>query len=109
MVKLIVLVKRKQELSREDFVRQYEEWAPMVLKYFTSMKRYVRNHIIPTPGGKELDFDCITEQWYEDNDALKAAGSFLQSNDGQVVRDNESKFIDYSKMVYFVVDERVSR
>ena len=110
MVKVIVLIKRKPGLSRGEFVRYYEEvHAPLALRCLPYIKRYVRNHIIPPPGVKEPEFDCVTEEWYEDNDALNAAGNLYHSSAGQAILDDELRFMDRSKMVSFVVDEKVSR
>jgi hypothetical protein len=54
MVKVIALIRRKPGLSREGFLKHYEEvHAPLALKHFPTFKRYVRNHIITPPGAEE--------------------------------------------------------
>ena len=73
MIKAIGLIKRKPGLSREEFVKHYEEvHAPLALKYFPTIKRYVRNHIITPSGAEEPQFDCITEFWYDDMEGYQA-------------------------------------
>ena len=67
MVKAIALIKRKPGLSREEFVKHYEEvHAPLILGLLTTIKRYARNHIIVPAGAEEPEFDCVTELWYDD-------------------------------------------
>ena len=112
MVKAMTLTKRKPGLSREEFIRHYEEvHVPLGLKYFPTMKRYVRNYVITPPGPKELDFDCITEYWYDSMDDLQAAVRFWQSEleGAQVIRDDELSFRDESKTVWFLVEEKVTK
>ena len=107
MVKAITLIKRKAGISREEFVKHYEEvHAPLALKHF-SFRRYVRNHIIPS-GVEEPAFDCITEVWFDDMAKYHVGINFWQSEAGQVIRDDEESFMDRSKMVYFLVEEKVS-
>jgi len=110
MVKVIALIKKKPGLSREEFVRHYEEvHAPLAVKYFPTLKRYVRNHIITSPDAKELDFDCITEFWYDDMRGHQAVLDVLgdyKTEIGQIFRDDEEKFMDGSKTVGFLVEEK---
>lgn len=109
MVKVIELVRRKPGLSREEFSEHYEKvHAPLTLKYFSTIKRYVRNHVIPTPGIQEPEFDCVTEVWYDDMEGYQAGIDFWQSEAGQVIRDDEEKFVDGNKLVFFLVEENVS-
>ena len=69
MVKGIALLKRKPGLSPEEFRRHYEEvHAPLVRRLLPCIKRYVRNYVTVRPfpsSGGEVEFDCVTEQWFE--------------------------------------------
>ena len=109
MVKSIALISRKSSISREEFAKHYEEvHAPLALKHLPMIKRYLRNHVVDIPGAEGPDFDCVTEFWFDSmEDALKVV-EFVQSDAGQVIRDDEDKFLDRDKSVFFLVDERVS-
>ena len=114
MVKEMALIKRKPGLSREDFIRYYEEvYAPLMVKSCPHIKRYVRNYtakvFIPQLAVDELDFDCITEVWYEDMEGFKAMGQFYTSEASKVVHDAEEEFMDTTKLVMFLVEEKVSK
>ncbi|MCX6000604.1 MAG: EthD domain-containing protein [Chloroflexi bacterium] len=109
MVKAVALIKRKPRVSRQDFLTHYEEvHAPLILKCFPTLKRYVRNHIVVPPAGKDPPFDCITELWYEDMKGYMATIDFWRSAAGRVIRDDEDSFLDRKSMVFVLVDERVS-
>jgi uncharacterized protein (TIGR02118 family) len=109
VVKAIALISRKSGISREEFAKHYEEvHAPLALKHLPMIKRYLRNHVVDMPGEEGPDFDCVTEFWFDSmEDAVKVT-EFLQSDAGQVIRDDEDKFLDRDKGVAFLVDERVS-
>lgn len=112
MVKEMVLVKRKTGVSREEFVRKYEdELAPLILRLCPTIKKYLRNYVLTplTPPGPEVPgFDCITEVWYEDMEAFKAFAQFAMSEAGRVIFDLEESFFDTSKTVAVLVRQTPS-
>ncbi|RLC96922.1 MAG: EthD family reductase [Chloroflexi bacterium] len=113
MVKEMVLVKRKPGLSREEFIRQYEEvMAPLMLKHCPGIKKYARNYVrtklMAPPGMEELEFDCITEVWYESKEAFKAFAEFAMSDQGKVIFDTEETFMDTSKTIAVLMEEKVT-
>jgi uncharacterized protein (TIGR02118 family) len=109
VVKTIALIKRKSGISREEFAKHYEEvHAPLALKHLPMIRRYLRNHVVDVPGVEGPDFDCMTELCFDSvEDALRVV-EFVQSDAGQVIRDDEQEFMDTSKNIFFLVDERVS-
>jgi len=109
MIKAIALIKRKPGLSMDEFSRHYEEvHAPLALRHFPVIKRYVRNYVSLPPGAEELEFDCITEFWYENMEGLQAAIDTRRSEARQLMHDDEESFMDRSKMITFLVEEKVS-
>jgi uncharacterized protein (TIGR02118 family) len=109
MIKAIALIKRKDGLSREEFAEHYEEvHAPLILSLMPALRRYVRNHVLETPGTGESPFDCITEFWVDSSEDGTQSLAFWESEAGRVIRDDETKFIDTSKTVISLVNERIS-
>ena len=113
MVKEIVLIKRKPGLSPEEFIKQYEEMhVPLLLKHCPTIKRYVRNYVRTTlltpPGVEELEFDCVTEVWYDNMEGFKALANFVMSEAGKVIHDAEESFMDTRKTVALLVEEKAS-
>ncbi len=105
MIKAMSFIKRKQGLSREEFIKHYEEeHAPLAIKHFP-FKKYTRNYLI---GMDELDFDCITEVWFETMEDCQAAAEFSISEAYKVISDDEEKFMDRDKIVAFLVEENTS-
>ena len=108
MIKAISFLSRKPGLPREEFIKHYEEvHAPLAMKHFP-FKRYVRNYPIVADGAEGPGFDCITEVWFETMEDCEAAAAFSASEDYRVISDDEERFMDRSKIVAFLVDERMT-
>jgi len=112
MIKTIALIKRKSGMSREDFVKYYEEHhAPLALKHFSTFRKYVRNYPLAMPGTDEPDFDCISEFWFDDLEGALKVQEILgdyKTEVGKIFLADEEKFQDRSKTRSFLIDERVS-
>jgi hypothetical protein len=113
MVKEMVLAKRKPGITPEEFVRQYEEvLVPLILKHAPAIKKYARNYVrtkLTVPHGvEELGFDCITEVWYENVAGFRAFAEFAMSEAGKIIFDTEATFMDTSKTITVLVDEKMA-
>jgi uncharacterized protein (TIGR02118 family) len=109
MIKVILLIRRKPNITREEFVNHYEEvHAPLVLKHFPWIKGYVRNYVVEIPISEELGLDCITEYWYDSLDDAIRVQAFCDSEAGQVIIEDEEKFIDIESRIVLLGDERIS-
>jgi len=109
MVKGIALLKRKPGLSPEEFRKHYEgSHAPLALKLVPTIRKYVRNYVTTTafpPGAEEPEYDCITEQWFDDMEGFQAMMDTAGTEDGRVIAEDEEKFLDRTKTVYILVKE----
>ena len=109
MIKTIALIKRKEGIPPEEFINHYEEvHAPLAIKHLPMIKKYVRNHINSVMVPPSFDFDCISEFWFESIEDAMQVQEFAQSNAGQVLRDDEAEFMDSSKTLPFLVEEKSS-
>lgn len=109
MLKGMLLVRRKPGLSREDFIRHYEEvHVPLVLRHFPKVRGNVRNYVVPETASGELDFDCVTEFWWDSREEYDAAIAYLASGAGRPIHEDEERFIDRERLVIFLVEERAS-
>jgi uncharacterized protein (TIGR02118 family) len=108
VIKIVTLLKRKAGMTREEFSRYWEEeHGPLVLRVIPEVKRYVQSHAVRLPGGGEPQIDGLAELFLDDLESLRALTDFYLSDAGKVIREDEEKFIDRSKMVFFVAEERV--
>lgn len=108
MVKVITTIKRKEGISKEEFYRYWEEvHGPLIKRTLPGVKRYIQNHAAKLPGSGQPQYDGVVEIWFEDMDAWRKAGEFFRSEGGKVITDDEAKFIDRSRMVSFIAEEKV--
>ena len=98
--KIMIFLKRKPGLSLEEFRDYYENHhMPLCSKYLNGVRRYFRRYIQTmtdetTGVPQELDFDVVTEIWFDDRKtfetALKYAGRGILPAD--VIADEERVF-----------------
>ena len=106
MIKTIALIRRKPGISREEFIRHYEEvHAPLAMACLPGLKGYVRNFVVTAPGGAEPDFDVVREFWFEDMAALQAVHAFLRTDAARALREDEARFIDSASIRACAVEE----
>jgi uncharacterized protein (TIGR02118 family) len=106
MIKLMLLVARKEGTSREEFRAYYESThAPLASGLMAHCKRYVRNFVNEEISCQQT-FDVITEFWFDVDGPWQAAQA--QLFDAAVMRtlvEDEARFMDRASMRIFTVEE----
>jgi len=110
MLKRIILLCRKDGLSRSDMLSYWQhKHAPLAMQspeWFDSTERYTQNHIGEQVGGGPFDFDGMVESWQRP--AGTVGRSFPDTKAyKEVVGPDELKFVDRESSVLFFVNERV--
>lgn len=119
MIKLVMCVCRRPELSRQQF---QDYWltihGPLLKKFAATYKvvRYVQSHTIDTPLNKAVqdsrgisqEYDGIAELWWNSEAEFIDA---ISSAEGKKLRtlflDDEAKFLDFAKSAAFFTTEHV--
>ena len=108
MIKLITIAKGKSVMTPEEFSDYwYRVHGPLFRDTFPQVKRYVQNHILRLPGIGKPQFDGAAEFWFDNVESWRAFGDMYRSDHGKAVREDEEKFIDRSKMVLLLTEEKV--
>lgn len=103
MFKVISLLAKRSDLSKEAFIAYYEAYhAPLIRKLFPWIVDYRRNFIDLRGaifGGQAgpPDFDVVTEIWFADR---------AKPGVGDAIAADESNFMDSSRTRFFIVDEK---
>ena len=115
-VKAIALLRARPGMSREDFVRHYEEsHAPLITRLFPDVIDYRRNYVdldkfVSGPAGAAPDYDAVTELWYADMDAFDRAMTAMDDpHRGPAIAADEELFVDRDATRMFLVEERCSK
>ena len=117
MIKLIMCLTRRSDLSREQFQDYWlNQHGPFFQKNASAMraKKYLQDHTIDTPlnegmresRGMMSEYDGVAEVWFESEEDLMQA---MSSPEGQQLSEallkDEKNFIDHSKSSAFLVRE----
>jgi uncharacterized protein (TIGR02118 family) len=112
VIKLVAMLKRRSDLSLEEFLAYYtERHVPLFARTIPpevadSIKHYVQNRAIRLPGNaSDPAFDCVTEFGFDDLDGLRTWTRWYLSPEGQVLRDDEENFMDIAGRVVVVTEE----
>lgn len=107
MIKNLGLIPRRADLSRAAFREHYEtRHAPLALRYLRTFRRYVRNHVVEaTPA--DPPFDALSEFWYDDERDIESVVAFLTSPAGEVLREDEARFMDRTAIRIIRVTEEL--
>jgi uncharacterized protein (TIGR02118 family) len=117
MVKLIFCLRRRDDISEEEFHRYWrDEHGPLVTRHADALgiRRYIQVHTVVGPvnamlaasrGGPEA-YDGVAELWFDDAEALaRSAGSEKGLAAAAELARDERRFIDHSRSPLFVADE----
>jgi uncharacterized protein (TIGR02118 family) len=107
VVKLIFALRRRPDLSREEFQRYWlETHGPLVRSYADALKirRYVQVHTLPDEVQTALrasrnapePYDGVAELWYDSLDAIADAVSTDEGREASIaLLEDERRFIDH--------------
>ena len=117
MVRLVYVLRRKEELSLEEFQRYWrEQHGPLVARYANTMRvrRYVQSHTMDSEANETMQasrgtmtaYDGVADLWWDSETDLAALGT---TPEGQAAAlelfEDEAKFIDFSRSVFYLTTE----
>jgi len=106
MIKIMMLVSRRQDLSREQFREYYETvHAPLAARHLPHLVRYVRNYVVDQ-FREGMNCDCITEFWFDHPGPWSEARKvLLPPKLLDRFAEDEEKFMDRQSMRVIVVEQ----
>lgn len=120
MIKLVFSLRRREEMTREEFQRYWrEQHAPLVERHAEALhiRRYVQVHARDTPldeavagarGSESSFYDGVAELWWDSVEELMAAfSSDAGRAAGQALLEDEQRFIDLPRSPLWLGEERV--
>jgi uncharacterized protein (TIGR02118 family) len=105
MIKLIYCISKKPSLTDEEFFHYWKHVHGPIGARIPHLRRFVQSRRINIPGDvRPPDFDGMVELWFDDIESLLAA---RQSPEWRASSEDESNFIDHSRVAYFISEEDV--
>jgi uncharacterized protein (TIGR02118 family) len=117
MIKLVYLVRKRDDISFKDFSAYWlEKHGPLVRSFAKSMRarKYIQSHAVAPEAsaaiaqsrGMPPGFDGITEVWWDSLEDMNAGGGSEESQKiGRALIEDESKFIDLKRSHIFMTEE----
>ena len=108
MMKMIVLVSRKQGMSPDAFHEYWREEHPAVLDAAPAdvppMRKYVQNHTLSSVyESRDPTIDGVVEVWFDDAQAVDAF--FGHEYYEEHVRPDEERFTNHDRTEFFMAQE----
>jgi uncharacterized protein (TIGR02118 family) len=105
MMKIAILMKRRADLSVEDFQDHLRtRYGPLVARGL-GLRRYVQSCALPQGYARgELLFDAVGEMWF---DSFDDYGRCIQPEEFAAARADEDKFLDPARTVAMPVEVHV--
>lgn len=115
MIKVVGLFRRGAGLTKDHFARRYEaRHSPLAIELVPFFSRYTRSFVdevvIPdrAVGKPAVEFDVVTQLWYDDMDAIQRQDNRLSGEAGRRITEDEEEQFDRQRMLMLTVDERVT-
>jgi EthD domain len=110
--KILLFMKRRPGMTMEAFQDYYENHhVPLALKYASGISRYMRRFLTPYPNPEtgasdELQFDVITELWFEDEATYRGTVNYLSTSimPDEIVADEKNLFDRTNMRIATVVE-----
>jgi len=102
MLKFIVVVYRRTDLTPDQFRRHFEQvHGPLALQ-LPGVKKYVQNYVCADPSRESPGWDAIVELYFDDWATMEAAWASPQ---GEASDADLPKFADMKRTTWSVVEE----
>lgn len=104
MVKVIVLLSRREGMDPEAFARHARETHLPLVAALPGLRRLVFNHVLPNPDphAPPPAYDAVSEDWFDSPEAVAMA---FASPAGQAVLADSPNFLDLTRVHWLVVEE----
>jgi uncharacterized protein (TIGR02118 family) len=107
MIKSFAILKKKDSLSQDEFVRYWKEkHGPLVAKVIPGMKKYIQHHPVRVPG-VEYEISGIAELWWDDVESIQKYLKWRQSEEAKVLIEDEKQFIKPGQILRIYTEEQV--
>jgi len=117
MLKLVYCLRRKDDVTPEEFYRTWlKDHGPLVKSFAKAMNasRYVQSHTcmpeananLIASRGLEDPYDGITEVWWNSREDFEAGSATEEGRKAaKALLEDESRFIDFARSRVFMTEE----
>ena len=106
MLKFVVVLYRRPDLSREAFHANLRGEHGPLAERLPGFRNYVQNHVTDDPNRPHPGWEAVVALWWEDRTTMEAA---WRSSEGQRATRHLAEFVDLSRSTWSVVEEEIRR
>lgn len=104
MFKLVLLFRKREDLSHDEFIRHWREVHVPLVEKVPNIRRYVISPVRGAPLG-EPDYDGMAELWFDDEQTARAALATPETE--ATGRDARNFILKGSLRRFFAVEEDI--
>jgi uncharacterized protein (TIGR02118 family) len=108
MIKMIILCKRRSDLSREEFIFHWENVHARLARedksFWSRVRGYVQNYCLPSAEATPA-WDGVVELWFDSKEELDAA--FAAEQTQKVLMADVGNFCDTASTISLLADENI--
>jgi uncharacterized protein (TIGR02118 family) len=102
MLKFVVVLYRRSDLTPEQFRRHLEDVHAPLAKALPGLRKYRQNHVLPDAARKHPGWDAVIELYFDNRASMEAA---WQSPQGAASDADLPLFADLDRTTWSVVEE----
>ena len=102
MLKFMVVLYRRTDLTSAQFRHHLEQTHAPLAKALAGLKKYRQNHVADDPRRKHPGWDAIVELYFQSRQAMEAA---WDSPQGRASDADLPLFVDLNRTTWSVVEE----
>ena len=102
MLKFMVVLYRRPDLTPTQFRHHLEQIHAPLARKLSGLKRYRQNHVVPDPSRPHPEWDAIVELYFDSWDSMEAAWASPQ---GAASDADLPLFADMTRTTWSVVEE----
>jgi uncharacterized protein (TIGR02118 family) len=106
MVKFMVVLYRRPDVSLQDFRANLRTIHASMAERIPGLRHYIQNHVGADTTRAYPGWDAIIELYWDDRESMEAA---WRSPEGETATRHLREFVDLSKSTWAIVEEEVRR
>jgi uncharacterized protein (TIGR02118 family) len=106
MNKMIVVLYRRRDYTRQRFAAYLRDVHGPMAERLPGLVAYRQNHVVNDLARQDPGWDAVAELWWQTREAMEAA---WRTPEGQTATDDLAEFVDLERTSWSIVDEQIRR
>jgi len=104
VIKLVYCITKKPGLTDQEFFHYWLDIHGPIGARIPGLRKLVQSHRLTARDNHRPDYDGVAELWFDDMQSLLSA---RQSPEWKISTQDETNFIDHTKVAYLITEEHI--